>query len=128
MLIDEILAHLAANGHPNGGKGNLPGTPDDAFACWEYGGEQGQHVKDQSAPTIEKPRVQVIVRSKSYDTARLKAEQIYRLLDGFSGSLVGVEYFDMRALQPPYMMDRDDLARVRFVWNMKVKKELSPLA
>ncbi len=127
MIIDEILAHLAANDHPGGGKGNLPATPDDAFALWEYGGEQGQHVKDQKAPAIEKPRIQVIVRSKSYDTARLKAERIYRLLDGFSGSLVGVEYFDMRALQPPYFLDRDDLTRVRFVWNMKVKKELSPL-
>ena len=127
MTVDEVLAHLAANGHPNGGKGNLPGTPDDAFACWEYGGSEGEHVKGQAAPTIEKPRIQVIVRSKFYDTARLKAERIYRLLNGFSGSLGGVAYFDIRALQPPYYLDRDDLNRVRFVWNMKVKKELSPL-
>jgi hypothetical protein len=128
MLLEELSAFLQANDHPSAGLGSLPGTPDDAFALYEYGGEAPQHVKDEQAPVFETPRFQVITRSKSYMTARVKAERIYQLLAGYSGQIEGVRYARITALQSPFFLDRDDAGRARFVTNYAVRKELSPLA
>ena len=127
MLIEELSGYLAANGHPSAGLGALPSTPDDAFALWEYGGQPPLHVKQSQSIIMEYPRFQLITRSKSYPTARLKAEYIYRLLTGFRGELSGVGYCRIHAMQSPYFMDRDDVARARFVCNFEAYKAPSPI-
>jgi len=127
MILEEVAAYLQAEGMGNAGLGSLPNTPDDAYALFEYGGSAPMHVKQLQAPILEYPRFQVITRSKSYSTARLKAERIYRLLTGYSGLMGGVEYSRVKALQSPFFLDRDDAGRARFVCNYSVIKELSPI-
>jgi hypothetical protein len=127
MILEEVSSYLSTNGHPSAGLGSLPNTPDDAFALYEYGGSAPMLVKRVQAPVLEYPRFQVITRSKSYATARIKAERIYRLLAGYSGLMGGVGYSRVKALQSPFFLDRDDAGRARFVCNYEATKELSPL-
>lgn len=105
----------------------LPDLPDSAVSLWEYGGEAPAHVKQQQGAILEYPRVQIIVRAKSYSVARAKAERIHRLLDGFSGVIEGVVYSSIRALQQPFFLDRDDKVRTRIACNFQAAKEPSPL-
>ena len=128
MILEEIESYLDAQGHSSAGFGALPATPDDAFALYEYPGQPPVYVKNRSLPVYERPRFQVITRSTRYIDARLKAEQIFRLLIGFRGTLGGVDYQRITAIQSPFFLDRDDRHRPRFVCNYEVEKELSPIS
>ena len=131
MLLDEIGAHLQANGH--GGIGAdlflslLPNAPDDVVSLHEYPGEPPTHVKGRRGAVHESPRFQVVSCSKSYGKAREKAEAIHRLLDGFAGELGGVGYGRIAALTSPFFLSRDDAGRTRIVCNYRAMKEPSSL-
>lgn len=130
MLLEDISTHLIENGAGGASSiflGSIPDTPNDVVGLWEYGGSPPEHVKDQKLPVEELPRLQVITRSASYPTGRLKMEEIYQLLVGYEGVLNGVTYKSIRALQPPFYLDRDDKNRARFVCNFEVVKEVSPI-
>ena len=131
MILEEVrnllVAHAAGVSGQTLFRSALPATPDDVVALYETASEPPMHVRGDTDVAIEFPRVQVISRSKSYDAARYKAEAIYRALDGFSGSLNGVGYGWIHALQSPTFLSRDDMGRVLIVCNYRVLKELSPL-
>lgn len=105
-----------------------PAIPEDAVALYEYAGEPPLHVKDRKAPVHELPRVQVVTRSKSYAAARTKAEEVYRLLSGYSGEIGGTGYGRITALQAPFFLSRDDGNRTLIVCNYRVLKGLSSLS
>ncbi len=146
MLLDEVGAHLQANGFgtigadlfiggllPAPGKinpsdPNSPTIPVDATALYENPGEPPVHVKGRQRPACELPRFQVLVRSNSYQRARERAERIYRLLDGYSGKIEGVDYGLIRALPSPFLLSRDEGGRPRIATNYRVIKEPSPLS
>ena len=122
-----LVAHAAGVSGQSLWRGTMPTTPDDVVGLYEYAGEPPLHVRGDPAPAIEFPRLQVISRSKSYDAARFKAESIYRVLDGFSGTLNGVGYGWINALQSPTFLTRDENGRVYIVCSYRIQKELSPL-
>lgn len=135
MILEEITSLLQAEdiGTTEGSSptlmfNGLTDLPDTQTAVWEYGGGAPAHVKGQQAPILEYPRVQIVTRAKSYLAVRDKAERIYRLLDGFSGKIDGVTYAQIRALQQPFFLSRDDKNRFLIVCNYSITKELSPLA
>jgi len=66
---------------------------------------------NKATRVAEKPRIQVLSRSTSYQTARTNIDTIYQLLDGFSGPLptsTGTEYLSIEAVQPPFSAGRDE--------------------
>lgn len=103
-----------------------PAIPEDAVALYEYPGEPPLHVKGRKAPVHELPRFQVLTRSKFYAAARTKAEEIYRILDGFSGEIEGTGYGRITALQSPFFLSRDDGNRTLIACNYTTMKALSP--
>ncbi len=107
---------------------SFPDMPDDATTVAEYPGGPPVHVRGRTLPAYEQPRVQVLTRSPSYRVARTRAERIYRLLDGFSGTVQGVGYGRIAAVQSPFFLGQDDRARHMIVTNFSVIKELSPIA
>jgi hypothetical protein len=132
MLTDEIQAKLHDDGHGRANVnlfyGDLPGALDDAVGIYEYAGLPPENTKNSPEPYMEKPRFQVLSRSKSYSTARKKAEAIYRGLHGFSGKIKGVHYARIRALQAPFDLgSRDNSGRVQIVCNYEAWKQQSPL-
>lgn len=132
MILDEIASLLEINGLGILGSslylGALPDKPDDAVGCYEYGGEAPLHTKDRRAPVQELPRIQVITRSKSYQSAREKAEEVYRILSGFSGEAGGGYYGRITALQSPFFLLWDAGGRANIACNYRVRKTLSPIA
>ena len=66
---------------------------------------------NKATRVAEKPRIQVLSRSTSYQTARNNIDTIYQLLDGFSGPLptsTGTEYLSIEAVQAPFSAGRDE--------------------
>lgn len=66
---------------------------------------------------------QIRIRNKSYESGYTKAIEIYNILDDGeirSHHTVAGRNIIIRALQPPYMMMRDDMQRVHFVFNIQV--------
>lgn len=137
MILDEISTLLETYGIGTPGvdlfegflppPGTSPPVSENAVALYEYPGESPLHVKGRKAPVHELPRVQVITRSKSYAAARTKAEEVYRLLSGYSGEIGGTGYGRITALQSPALLQRDEGARVYIVANYRIMKALSPI-
>jgi hypothetical protein len=128
VLLQEVEELLSDNGISGVGFGALPATPDAAVALYEYPGQSPVYVKNRAQPVYERPRFQVITRDARYIDARNKAEEVFRLLTGYSGRLGGVDYQRITAVQSPFFLDRDDRNRPRFVCNFEAQKELSPTA
>ncbi len=100
--------------------GQLPAKPDDIIAIFEYAGEppdlhwQGEY-----------PRVQVLVRNKSYEKGREKIEEVKNVLHGVRETILGNKrYLLIQALQSPFFMQRDENNRAIFVCNFKIIKEV----
>lgn len=132
MLHDEIANLFSGHGAATFGGdffvGSVPDVPADAVGFYEYGGETPLHTKDRRLPINELPRFQLLTRSVGYVAGRNRAETLHRILLGFRGGLVGVEYARIAAMQSsPFLLDRDDKGRYRFVCNYQARKELSPL-
>lgn len=130
MLLDEVSTYLEASGMGTRGTdlfASLPSKPDDVVAVREYAGSASRYVKQLRAPVEERPRFQVVARSKDPFAARERAERIYQLLDNFSGVLSGVTYSSIRALQPPFPMPLDENQRTEVVCNYEATKAQSPL-
>lgn len=132
MLHEEITSLLQAYGAAVSGVdfffGAIPDTPNDVVGVYEYGGEPPLTAKGRALPVNELARFQVLTRSAGYATGKARAETVHRILIGFSGALLGVEYARIAALQSaPFFLDRDDKGRFRFACNYQARKELSPL-
>lgn len=130
MVAEEVATFLQEQGYGTLGTNiflTFPNLPDDAISVSEYPGEPPVHVRGRKEPSMERPRVQVLVRSKSYRTARARAERIFRLLNGYSGPVSGVGYALISAVQSPFFLSQDEGGRYRIVANYSVLKELSPV-
>jgi len=137
MLLQEIVEYIRtqSTGFVRGTnlfRGFWHDVPDTATLVREYGGRPPQHTFGSTTPEWEAPRIQVLCRSKSYDTARDNAETIYRLLDNVSNqtltpstSATGTRYLKIDAQQSPFSLGRDDNDRAIIGCNYEVWKELS---
>ena len=141
MILDDLADYLTSQGVvvPGGSvqeqgtvyglyQGYLPATPNRAVALYETGGMAPVHTHSTGPGTavVEYPRVQVAVRSSAYSTGRLTIQRIYAVLDGFrTRSLNGTVYHWAAAIQPPFLLERDENQRTVFACNFEFTKELS---
>ncbi|SMB97778.1 hypothetical protein SAMN00808754_1941 [Thermanaeromonas toyohensis ToBE] len=124
MLLNDIAAYLQANGVGTVGTdiflGQLPATPDNVAALFEYAGEP-----PDLHSNVEYPGLQVLVRNKNYAAGRQKIEQIRNVLHGLTETIVnGRRYLLIRARQSPEALPRDENGRAIFVCNFRVIKEV----
>ncbi len=126
MLAEDIAKYLASKGVGVIGTNlfsELPSLPDDAAAVREYPGGRPVHVKGQAAPVMRNPRGQMVTRSKDARAARMRAEDCFRHLSGFSGEIGSPPYrIYIRALQDPFPIGRDESGRERVVFNFEAMK------
>lgn len=134
MLLDDIDDYLTTQGmltststSPWGiYKGFRPPNPDIVIALYETGGQAP--VRAMGAATgnaVEvRPGLQVVVRAGEYDydIARKKASDIYGVLDNFAGTINGIGYRWIAAMQEPFQMGRDEQERPLLACNYSVAK------
>lgn len=129
MLLDDIKDLLSTGGITTPiYKSRLAGGPDELIALYETGGLPS--VKAMSTgpgnAKFERPSVQVIRRSNSYETARLEMNTIHSLLDGLNERTINsTRYSWITALQPPFALDRDSADRAVIACNFSCLKTLS---
>jgi hypothetical protein len=134
VLLDDIADYLSSGGMGTVGsalfKGYMPEAPDDAIAVYETGGGFPIHAMNGSAgqAKVERPRVQVVVRSAEdeYAVARQRAHNIFVLLDGLPDrDINGTRYKWGQAVQSPFMLGRDSQRRPLIACNYDLIKALS---
>lgn len=109
-------------------KGLMPPSPDEAFQIVETGGAPPVRAFRSSAgeAVVERPTVQIVRRSPSYQRARAEMNYAYRLLDGAGDRTVnGTRYLFIEALQSPFHLGRDETNREQVACNFRVHKAMS---
>jgi hypothetical protein len=138
MLLDAISTYLAAAGiglteGTNLFKSDMPDTPDLSVAIYEWGGQHNEKVFIPGPGTaiLERPSFQILVRgnranvvSGVYAAARALAEAIYLKLDGYKGTLSGVEYKWIECAGNPYSIKTDENQRPHIGADYDVVKAL----
>lgn len=100
--------------------GQLPASPDNVVAIFEYTGEP-----PELHSNIEFPSVQVLVRDNGYNAGRLRIGQAQSTLHGVHETLVnGKRYLLIKANQSPAFLERDGNNRVIFIINFTIFKEV----
>ncbi len=133
MLLDDTATYVAANTTrltvgTNLTKGFMPDTPNTVTTFYESGGVFPLHYFTTSTGTrgYERPGLQVVTRSTSYQTARQTAEDVFVILDNVASATLptatGVLYVTVDAVQSPFHIDRDQNDRYRVGVNFTVTK------
>lgn len=134
MLLDDMMTLLQTGGTTSDGTeltaGFMPEKPDDCVTVYETGGTGPIRAMRSSPgqPVAEQPRIQVVVRGKSFDyqTPRTKINGIYKMLEGYGDTTInGVRYLWVGAVQSPYPMRRDETQRPYLAFNCDVVKEMT---
>ena len=103
-------------------KAQMPSTPDEALALFEYGGPAPLHTMTQRA-VVEEPHVQVLGRATRPDTAKFRVQKVLTELDGLGPMTInGVKYLSIYALQPPFFLRTDETNRYEFAANFAVTR------
>ena len=140
MLLDEVAGYLTAQTttFTVGAAGNLTlgfmpdsaPAPDTVATLYETGGLAPTYTFSSGPkPTVmfEHPRLQAIIRSTSYRTARTLAETVFTTLDGVTQTRIptstGPLYLDITAVQSPFSIGRDDNGRHMVSINFDVRKQ-----
>jgi hypothetical protein len=113
MLLDDIGGYLQTSGVGTLGTDiflfNLPDSAgkENVVSLWEYSGANPLNAMSSTpgAAVSEFPRLQVLVRNVSAETARTKCNTIWKLLDGYSGTLNSVRYKAIKALGSPSYLE-----------------------
>ena len=134
MLLDDIGSVLSAGGIGTLGTnlflGFLPDKPDTCVAVIETGGITPHRAFRASAgqPVAERPSIQILCRAAAFDyaTARNKAHDAYKLLEGYGDTTVNsTRYLWIGARQSPFSAGRDESNRPICSCNYEVVKELT---
>jgi len=103
----------------------MPDTPDVCTTVYEYGGKPTDFAMGSSV-AVEHASLQIAVRNTSAQAGYEAIYAMYRQLDGHMGGVVnGTTYFLMTAMQPPFKLAEDEENRVKFVFNLAVRKDRS---
>lgn len=105
-------------------------SENSAIAVFESGGPGPLYT--HSGVTLERPTIQVISRSTSYETARQNADTVWRTLSAVTNTLVSKSsstgqtmYLTITPLQSPTRMGEDPEERPLVTCNFMAEKELS---
>lgn len=125
MLLDDIASYLVGQGTATVYKDQLPANPDTTLAVFTIPGPSPTHTM-QAPHVLEEPRIQILVRSQSLQTAHQNAKSIYDLLNGLRTKIInGVRYHWITASTQPYSMGRDENHRYIVACQYDVKKDRS---
>ena len=107
----------------------LPATPHAAVAVIEAdGAQESQGGFSVEGIKHERPKIRVVARGvpMDHDGPRTAIARAYvELAKICSQTLGGTYYLKATALNPPYLLGRDDLGRVSFATLFEFEKELS---
>jgi hypothetical protein len=137
-LLDDIASFLAASStkFSVGSTGNIgkavaldtTQTPVTFIALYEQSGAANSYIFSTSTGAdvaVERPNLQVLSRSTSYQTARNNAQTVYTVLDGISRNLptsTGTRYLSIEAIQAPFQAGYDANRRNLVSVNFNVEK------
>lgn len=129
MILDDLGAFLGALPEFTLGTdlklGTMPAAPDTMTALYEYGGMDPVTTLGSTLPEMERPRIQVVSRAKSYRDARTLIDVAWRALCGVIGHefTAGIKT-TLEPVQSPFVMGRDDADRVRIGVNFQVHRDV----
>ncbi len=118
-LVEDVSAFLTTQGQgANLYLARLPDNPDDVAALYQYAGRSPLFVHDKAGIDIERPALQVLVRSRVYATAQARAYAIHTLLVAVVNSTLGSTLYQrIEPLASPFLLDRDQNDRTVFAAN-----------
>jgi hypothetical protein len=133
MFLDEIAARLVAQGVGVigssiflGSKASIPTGDGPYISLTETGGSAPTRIQNKATANTTRPTAQILVRAKSYLTARTKAKEAYLALDGvFNTVISGVLYHSITARQEPTDIGLDASERPMISFNITVEKNPS---
>jgi len=108
----------------------MPPTPNSCVTVIEYGGRSTPDIRafGQAEMIREYPRVQILVRGEpdDYVTPRVKAQDVMRAMTRImTTTLSGINYYTSTPIQSVFPLDRDDLRRYVFAFNVELFKAVS---
>lgn len=122
MLLDEIGTYLTNQGVVGGATGwtlakaYMPPSPDQVVALFETGGFAPELPVDLDRPTFQ---VRVRGTKMDYPGARAKIDQVVTELHKFQGTLSGVYYVMIAAMQSPMPLGYDENERPELAVNFR---------
>jgi hypothetical protein len=108
--------------------GRMPPMPDRVIGVLETGGLPSVHAMADGPgqALLEYPRVQVVSRATTYQTAAQMAANVHHLLDGFRARTInGTAYEWIEAVQQPFLLDEDVNGRTVIACNYQIAKARS---
>lgn len=103
---------------------DLPTTEDPIIVLTRYGGMPPERIQETRGIAYEKPRVQVKVRSRVYDSGDQLIEKVFDTLVRLQNTELGGTYYrGIIPLQTPFFLRRDIEQRAEFIFNCQVEKE-----
>jgi len=132
MILDDVMTYLGSasvglTAGTNLFAGTCPDAPDKACALYETGGMQPVHAMSGSPGNalVERPRITVITRSVSYQSARQLAQNVFQVMDGLTNTTINsTSYLLVTAVNSPQSMGLDK-GRPRVVMNFDIMKKVS---
>lgn len=134
----DLADYLAANGLGSRDEptvdiidGVMPDTPDAVSVLRDTTGLQNAVVMGQREPVFEYPGVQLAFRALTHAAAHDRAWAAWYLLSKFDGGTInGRRYHELRVLQPPTLLQRDQSqntpdGRPIFVFNVMMTRDFS---
>lgn len=136
-MLDEIAYYLSTKSLGTIGvdlfKSFMPNNPFTVTTIYEYSGARNQFTFGTTTnPVWERPRLQVVSRSSSYERARKTIEPIYRTLEIVANQTIkpssigtGTFYIRIQPIQAPFSMGLDAHELLRIACNFDVMKAIS---
>ena len=104
MLLDDLADILSTGGMGTVYKDYMPTTPDTVISIYGAGGQGPTHTM-QAPHILEEPRVQVMCRAESLQTAHQSARGVHGVLNGLRDRAVnGLMYRWVTAIQEPFLI------------------------
>ncbi len=128
---EDLGTYCAGQGHGTVGTdiffNNLPDTPeypDNLIVFSDTGGFPPDHAMGANAvnPVFENASMQVLVQHNDPESGFGTLYDIFKLLDGYSGTLDSVEYLLVTAESSPFLIGKDENDRERFACNFLIKR------
>jgi hypothetical protein len=132
VLVEDIIDVLTSGGAGTGGTdlyaGPYPDMPIDVIGVIETGGLPGTYTMTTD-PGLERPRLQIAVRSASYATARNRSQLCANLMDAMRARRInGVQYHWAQVVMPPAYLGQDENRNHLFVLNLDIVRDRSTTA
>jgi Bacteriophage minor capsid protein len=125
MLLDDLSDFMSSGGMGIVYKDQTPLTPDTVTAVYAQIGQPPTYTM-RNPHVLEQPRVQVVCRSVSLETAHDNARSAYELLSGVRNRTInGVLYHWIGAAGEPVLIGKDQNARFTVACNFDIKKDRS---